>query len=139
LTTLVPSAHTGPELNALRDNFSSNHARRAPSVVAPTCQFFLTRPRRTRNASDWLRVAIPAIPAIPWSSCLPFQPPTSSERTPASRYVTGLCEATVASQPVSCSFGMKLLVRSANAKNRMKLEFTAAGLPVFSATAYGKP
>ena len=31
------------------------------------------------------------------------------------------------------------MVRKANGKNSRKLEFTAAGLPVFSAIAYGNP
>ncbi len=62
-----------------------------------------------------------------------------SERNPSRRYVTGFSVASVANHPLNASFGRNEVVRKANGKNRMKLDATAPGLPVFSAMAYGNP
>ena len=53
--------------------------------------------------------------------------------------MTGFTAASVSSQPLRDSRGVNAVVRKANGKNSRKLVFTAAGLPVFSAIAYGKP
>ena len=45
----------------------------------------------------------------------------------------------VSIQPVIASCGTNTGLRNTTGKKMMKLEFTAAGLPVFSAMAYGKP
>src|SRR2546430_14664149 len=57
----------------------------------------------------------------------------------ASRYVTGFHLAIAWSHPLRESSGRNDVGRNANGKNRMKLVVTAAGFPVLSAIAYGKP
>ena len=86
-----------------------------------------------------LTVPTLAIARNPTPMSYQSQPPYSSERMLASRYVTGFHLATAWSQPLSASSGRNDVVRNMNGKNRMKLVFTAAGFPVLSAIAYGNP
>src|SRR5438045_5722327 len=64
---------------------------------------------------------------------------STRERRPSRMYVTGLGRATVLRHGDNCSRGTYAEVRNRNGKNNKKLEFTAAGLPVFSAIAYPNP
>lgn len=80
---------------------------------------------------------VPTIPmaATPWRSGPACHPSLTMERSAASTYVIGLRSLTVASQPLSAALGTKAVVRKRRGKKRMKLDATAAALPVRKAMA----